>query len=156
RSWAGGTGCGSGCPRPGPRSRGAPRTGRMVRQVAVTVSDTARTDATLRHPHLIQLYDAGELAAADGSRQRYVGTALGTGTGLDERLAKGPMPWPTALRTGAEIAGALAAVHGHGLALGDLQPADVVLTPAGAKLTRRHVVTVAPDAACEPPDADSA
>jgi serine/threonine-protein kinase len=102
-------------------------------------------DATLAHPHLVQVYACGEFASADGSRLRYVVTEPVTGSGLRARLAAGPLPWPAAVRAGAEIAGALAAVHGRGLMFGDLQPADVVLTSAGAKMIRLGVLSVSPE-----------
>jgi len=104
--------------------------------VEVTVSDETFLDPTFAHPHLVRVYAVGECDS-----QRYVVSEPVTGVSLRARMAKGPLPWPAAVRTAAEIAGVLAAVHGRGLVYGDLRPADVVLTPAGAKVTRLSVRT---------------
>jgi eukaryotic-like serine/threonine-protein kinase len=113
----------------------------LARDVEVTVSDETFLDDTFAHPHLLRVYAVGELASASDHKLRYVVSEPVTGVSLRSRLAKGPLPWPAAVRTGAEVAGVLAAVHGRGLVFGDLRAADVFLTPAGAKVTRLSVLT---------------
>jgi serine/threonine-protein kinase len=109
----------------------------LRRAVSLSVCDAAhRLDVVtglMPHPHLAQVFDSGEAVWADGSRLRYVVTERPTGLRLDQRIAHGRLAWPTAARIGSEIAAALAALHSQGVAFGDLQPADVILTASGAK-----------------------
>ncbi|MDO3703222.1 protein kinase [Micromonospora sp. C28SCA-DRY-2] len=72
--------------------------------------------------HLVRVLDIGELP--DG-RPYLVMTYAGGGT-LADRLAEGPMPVHAALRTAADIARAVAVLHGSGLLHRDLKPSNVL------------------------------
>ena len=96
---------------------------RLQRDVAVklftrgvTGSDRQRQDtelatlAKLRHPGLIELFDAG---TEDG--RTYLVMQLVTGPPLAERLQAGPLPEQAVVGLGAELADTLAYVHSHGI-----------------------------------------
>ncbi|WP_433611077.1 serine/threonine-protein kinase [Dactylosporangium sp. CA-139114] len=98
----------------------------------------ARAAALLSHPHIAQVYDFGH----GPDDVPYVVMELVTGRSLEE---VGPLPPETVLRTGAELASALAAVHARGLVHRDVKPANVMLTDGGAKLVDFGISAVAGD-----------
>jgi serine/threonine protein kinase len=89
----------------------------------------ARAVAALNHPHIATLFDIGE---HDGTH--YLVMELLEGETLAARVARGMLEEKDARRIGAEIAEALAAAHRQGVVHRDVKPANVVLTPTGAKL----------------------
>ncbi len=92
--------------------------------------EEARAAAGLAHPHLRQLYEAGE-----SGDQVYAAMEYLNGSTLRSLLVGGPVEAETALAWGAEIADALAAAHAEGVAQGELTPGKVFLTELGtAKL----------------------
>ena len=93
----------------------------------------ARAAARLSHPHVTQVYDYGE-AALPGGRVPYLVMEFVDGESLADRLRSGPLPWPDAVRIGAEVAAALAAAHRLGIVHRDVKPGNVMLTRAGAKV----------------------
>ena len=93
----------------------------------------ARAAARLAHPHVTQVYDYGE-AILDGGTVPYLVMELVDGRSLADRLAEAPLPWPSALRMGAEVAAALAAAHRIGVVHRDIKPGNVMLTETGAKV----------------------
>ena len=108
---------------------------RLQRDVAVklftrgvTGSDRQRQDtelatlARLRHPGLIELFDAG---TDDG--RTYLVMQLVTGPPLAERLQAGPLPEEVIVGLGVELADTLAYVHSHGITHRDVKPANVLL-----------------------------
>lgn len=110
----------------------------LDRAVAVKVVDLAVADdpalaerlqreavaaASITHPDVVTVHDAG---VADGVA--YVVMTLVEGRDLAAVLAeRGPLPVVDALRLGARLAGALAAVHAAGVVHRDLKPANVLL-----------------------------
>ncbi|MGN9812298.1 protein kinase domain-containing protein [Micromonospora sp. BQ11] len=94
----------------------------------------ARAAARLTHPHVANVYDYGESVTADGERVPFVVMELLPGRSLADRLKRGPVSVELALRVNAEIASALASAHAHGLVHRDVKPANVMLTPTGAKV----------------------
>jgi serine/threonine-protein kinase len=107
----------------------------------------ARAAAALAHPHLTATYDYGETFNADGGFVAYVVMELLTGEPLSARLTAGPLPWPEALRTCAEVADALAAAHRHGIVHRDVTADNVMLTGTGARVLDFGIATTvgAPD-----------
>jgi Tol biopolymer transport system component len=89
----------------------------------------ARTISKLNHPHICALYDLGQHDGSSFLVMEYL-----EGESLAERLTKGPLPLPEAIRCAKEIAEALAEAHQQGIIHRDLKPANVVLTKKGAKL----------------------
>lgn len=108
----------------------------------------ARLLAAVRHPGVIALYDlAGELPGESdgpGSGPPRLAMELCRGGSLRARLRQGPLPVAAALQRTAELLETLAAVHGSGIAHGDLKPENLLfrgpemhrgdLSPAEAQL----------------------
>ena len=89
----------------------------------------AKTISQLNHPNVCTLFDVGHHEGFD-----YLVMELIEGESLADRLLKGALPIPLALRHGIEIASALDAAHRQGIVHRDLKPGNVMLTKSGAKL----------------------
>jgi len=89
----------------------------------------ARTISSLNHPNICVLHDVGHTEGID-----YLVMELLEGENLAERLARGPLPVPEALRLGIQIADALDRAHKSGIVHRDLKPGNIMLTKGGAKL----------------------
>ena len=123
---------------------------------AARFATAARAVSRADHPHVARVRDAD---AADGAP--YVVTDYVEGDDLGAWVAEhGPRPLAEAVRLGAEVAGALAALHENGAVHGRLRPASVVrrrtdgafvLTDFGEALD-----AVPRGAAPPPPEADQA
>jgi serine/threonine-protein kinase len=94
----------------------------------------ARSAARLTHPHVTQVYDYGEAPLDGGAPMPYLVMELVDGQNLAERLNHGPLPWRSAVRVAAQVAGALAAAHRLGVVHHDVKPGNVMLTDTGAKV----------------------
>lgn len=94
----------------------------------------ARAAARLSHPNVTNVYDYGEAMTRSGEYAPYVVMELLPGPTLARRLEDGPLPAVEGLRICAEVAAALAAAHERGLVHRDVKPANVMLTPSGAKV----------------------
>jgi serine/threonine-protein kinase len=84
----------------------------------------ARLAASLEHPNVLPVYDAGE---ADG--QLFLAMRLVRGTDLAEALDSGPLETQRAIRIIEQVAGALDEAHAHGLVHRDVKPGNVLLEP---------------------------
>ncbi len=84
----------------------------------------AQAAAALDHDHIIPIHYVGESKGIPFIAMPYL-----KGEPLDQfiKKAKGPMPLPTALRIGREVALGLAAAHEAGLIHRDIKPANVWL-----------------------------
>ncbi|BBH64561.1 hypothetical protein ACTI_12460 [Actinoplanes sp. OR16] len=108
----------------------------------------ARAAATLSHPNIAQIYDFGE--SDEGGRPvPYVVMELINGPTLQQRVARGPIPPRTVFRICGEIASALAVAHADGLVHRDIKLANVMVTPAGAKVVDFGIAAVAGPASPE-------
>ncbi|MFI5832591.1 protein kinase [Micromonospora sp. NPDC051300] len=105
------------------------------------VREEARSAAQLDHPHVTAVHDYGETVAPDGSITSFVVMELLSGEELEHRLTEGPLPWPAAVETGAQVAEALAAAHRLGIVHRDVTPANVMMTPVGAKVLDFGIAT---------------
>ncbi|WP_230859987.1 serine/threonine-protein kinase [Actinoplanes aureus] len=95
----------------------------------------AQAAARLTHPNITNVYDYGEATTVDGEPVPYVVMELVDGESLAAVLARvRVLPWPSAVRISAEVAAALAAAHARGIVHRDVTPANVMLTPSGAKV----------------------
>jgi eukaryotic-like serine/threonine-protein kinase len=109
--------------------------------------DEVRILATRSHPSLVTLFDA--ISAADGRGVlvlEYV-----KGTDVRERVRSGALAAPAVAAIGADIARALAYLHGAGVVHRDVSPANILLpesTVSGvaAKLTDLGIARLVDDA----------
>jgi formylglycine-generating enzyme required for sulfatase activity len=86
----------------------------------------ARAVAALSHPNIVALFDVGE----EGGKAFAVLELL-RGESLRERLRRGRLTHPEALRVARDVARGLAAAHAAGLTHRDLKPENVFLTASG-------------------------
>ncbi|MGY0007138.1 serine/threonine-protein kinase [Micromonospora sp. I033] len=105
------------------------------------VREEARSAAQLVHPHVTAVHDYGETVAPDGSITSFVVMELLNGEELEHRLTEGPLPWPAAVETGAQVAEAVAAAHRLGIVHRDITPANVMMTRIGAKVLDFGIAT---------------
>ena len=115
-------------------------------QSRARIRDEARAAATLSHPNIAQVYDYGEAA---GSGTPYVVMELINGPTLQERTKAGRLPPRTVFRICGEVAAALAAAHAHGLVHRDIKMANIMVTPAGAKVVDFGIAAAAGPASPE-------
>ncbi len=85
----------------------------------------ARAISALNHPNICTLYDVGP---------NYLVMELVEGETLAARIKSGPVPVPTALRYGLQIAAALAEAHGKGIIHRDLKPGNIMAGKFGVKV----------------------
>jgi eukaryotic-like serine/threonine-protein kinase len=89
------------------------------------------TTANLRHPHILPLYDSGEIGGA-----LYYVMPLVEGESLRDRLAReGQLPLDDAIGIAREVAGALAYAHARGVVHRDIKPENILLESGHAVVT---------------------
>jgi DNA-binding beta-propeller fold protein YncE len=86
----------------------------------------SRLAASLDHPSVVPVYDAGEARGDLYIAMRYV-----EGTDLKELLAAGPLDPERALALLAPVASALDAAHARGLVHRDVKPSNVLVSAEG-------------------------
>ena len=86
----------------------------------------ARALASLAHPNILNIFDVGEHHGT-----RYAVMELLEGETLRERLARGALPWRTAVAIAMAVAKGLAAAHERGIVHRDLKPENVFLLADG-------------------------
>lgn len=95
---------------------------RFLREVKIS--------ARLNHPNIVPLFDSGR---ADGVL--YYVMPLQEGETLRARLDReGPLPLCDAVRIAADVAGALAHAHAHGVVHRDIKPENIILSHGQAVL----------------------
>src|SRR5262249_23446479 len=88
----------------------------------------ARAIARLRHPHLVQLYEFGEVPAAGGATsQPYLVLEYVSGGNLADLVRGSPQPPGEAARLVETLAVAIHYAHQQGVIPRDLKPANVLL-----------------------------
>jgi YVTN family beta-propeller protein len=91
----------------------------------------SRMAASIHHPHIVTVYDAGEF-----DEMLYIVMQFVDGTDLDTVLQReGPLPADRALTIIAETGAALDAAHAHGLVHRDVKPGNILLDSERAYLT---------------------
>ena len=88
----------------------------------------SRLAASIDHPNIIPVYDAGEVAG-----ELYIAMRFVDGSDLKKLLAEGPLPRERAIAIVSQVAGALDAAHERGLVHRDVKPSNVLLDE------RKHV-----------------
>lgn len=88
--------------------------------------EEARTTARFAHPHIVTVYAVG----THGNRP-YLALEFLDGESLRDRLDRGSLPLPEALRVARAVADALTEAHRHGVIHADLKPENVVLPSDG-------------------------
>ncbi|MHA7197747.1 serine/threonine-protein kinase [Arthrobacter alkaliphilus] len=84
--------------------------------------------ATFNHPALVTLYDAGTDTTVPDTPRTFLSMELIDGPDLHTRLGRGPLPAIDVARIGAELASALAYLHGRRVIHRDIKPANVLLS----------------------------
>src|SRR6516225_1030991 len=82
--------------------------------------------ACLRHPNIVQVYDAG-----DAEGRPYFAMELVEGGSLAQKLAGTPQPPRAAAALVSTLAGAVEVAHKSGIVHRDLKPANILLTADG-------------------------
>jgi serine/threonine protein kinase len=94
--------------------------------------------ATLNHPGLVTLLDAGLHQADDGQGLYYLVMELVDGPDLRRTLKSGPLPALSVASLGADLADALAYVHSMGVIHRDVKPANILLYPQAGHDSRLY------------------
>ncbi|MFI8566045.1 protein kinase [Rhodococcus sp. NPDC078407] len=89
-----------------------------------------RTLASLSHPGLVTLYDAGTASDATGVPVPYLVMELVDGPTLSNFRRGSPMPAAHVARIGSEMAEALAYIHRRGVVHRDIKPANILIARA--------------------------
>ena len=89
----------------------------------------ARLIASVSHHSVCHLLDIGEINGACFLVLEYV-----EGETLSERLRRSVLPLPEALQFANAVLHGVAAIHGRGLAHGDLNPSNLMLTSSGPRI----------------------
>ena len=87
----------------------------------------ARAVSALNHPNIVTIHDIGE----DPTRGTWIAMECLDGESLRQRLARGTLAVPEALRIAIEMARGLAAAHAAGIVHRDVKPANVMITESG-------------------------
>jgi len=86
----------------------------------------ARAASALNHPNICTIYEVGQDAGEVFIAMEYV-----EGRTLAELIREGGLPVETVLRSGRQLASALAHAHDRGVIHGDLKPLNIIVTPRG-------------------------
>ena len=85
----------------------------------------ARAAAGLRHPHIVQIYEVGQVHGQHFFAMQYI-----EGGSLAQRIARGPLDPHAAVRLMAHVARAVAHLHQQGIVHRDLKPSNILVDEA--------------------------
>ncbi len=94
----------------------------------------ARANRTLHHPHIVQLYEASDIAQAQNPYQpiHYIAMEYIAGGTLTDRLRQQPQqPLNVTLEMGEQIGSALDYAHGKGFIHRDIKPSNILFRSNG-------------------------
>ncbi|WP_338674939.1 protein kinase [Streptomyces sp. SCSIO 30461] len=109
-----------------------------ARMLSARVLREAQALARLAHPHVVTIHhivnatQGADSADGAGGAYPWIVMELVRGEALHERLARGPLSFPEALRVGQGVLSALRAAHAEGIHHRDVKPANVLLRPDGS------------------------
>ncbi|MCX7826809.1 MAG: serine/threonine protein kinase [Verrucomicrobiae bacterium] len=86
----------------------------------------ARAAARLQHPHIVRVYDAGQVHG-----QHYFAMEYVAGSSLAELARRGPLEAETAARLMSTVARAVDHLHRQGIVHRDLKPSNILLDEKG-------------------------
>lgn len=86
----------------------------------------AESAARLHHPHLVPVYEVGEIDQRPYFTMKYI-----EGTTLARRLTEGPLPPRVAASLLSPICRAIADAHAHGILHRDLKPSNILIDREG-------------------------
>ena len=87
----------------------------------------AKAVSALNHPNIVTLHDIGE----DETRGTWIAMECLDGESLRQRLARGQLAVPEAVRIALDVARGLAFAHAAGIAHRDIKPGNVMVTTSG-------------------------
>ena len=96
----------------------------------------SRLAASIDHPNVVPVYEAGEVDGLLYIAMRYV-----RGTDLKALLAQGPLEPRRAVALVAQVAGALDAAHASGLVHRDVKPGNILIEPGAGGGAERAYLT---------------
>lgn len=97
-------------------------------ELSARVFREASATASLSHPDIVTVHDAGLDEEAPAGPTAFIVMELLEGQNLRDLLAeRGPLPCGDALRIGADVASALAASHEIGVVHRDIKPANILV-----------------------------
>jgi serine/threonine-protein kinase len=88
--------------------------------------EEARAAAGLRHPHIVQIHEVGQVHGQHFFTMEYV-----EGMSLAGRIRRGPVAPEEAVRLLAKVARAVEHLHAHGIVHRDLKPSNILIDAAG-------------------------
>jgi serine/threonine-protein kinase len=88
--------------------------------------EEARAAAGLRHPHIVQIHDVGQVHGQHFFAMEYI-----EGMSLADRIRQGPVAPEEASRLLAKVARAVDHLHQHGIVHRDLKPSNILIDAAG-------------------------
>jgi Tol biopolymer transport system component len=117
-----------------------------------------RIAAGLRHPHIVPLYDSGEVAVEDGGPSLlYYVMPFEAGHSLRDRLERdGQLPVADVVAVLRDLCEALAHAHAHGVVHRDIKPDNVLLSGGHALIADFGVARAVTEAASTRPLASTA